>query len=443
MSEPMTSSILLTDEHLQNFVREGYVIVDADLPAEFHADVRGQIQRVFDTDGNPGNDILPRVPDLHRVLEQPTVAGALSSLLGSDYLLHPHRHCHLNPAGSPGQQMHQDSYERDQNVRHHRPRWLMAFYYPQDVDSKTGPSSIVPATQFLTWKSQHDSPRELPLVGKAGTVVIIHYDLWHRAMANVGAADRFMVKFLFTRMREPTDASWDHDGRDWPTSGGVDDAVCAHQWDWFRGATRRSAVAGAPLEVLASRLQEEDELLRYDAAYQLARNGSEGISLLIDALRSEGVHRLESNLERSHTNPAQLDAAFGLSAAGIDAVAPVVDLLDEEQWWLRASAADILGDMGHVAAPTVDALVAATADDSEWVRRNAVEALGNIGPAASSAIPILSQRLTDPDVPVRHNAALSLGKVGGGPVDALTAACDDEDHYVRELSAVALARGTQ
>ena len=33
MSEPMTSSILLTDEHLQNFVREGYVIVDADLPA--------------------------------------------------------------------------------------------------------------------------------------------------------------------------------------------------------------------------------------------------------------------------------------------------------------------------------------------------------------------------------------------------------------------------
>ena len=35
--------------------------------------------------------------------------------------------------------MHQDSYENDQNVRHHRTRWTMAFYYPQDVSLDMGP----------------------------------------------------------------------------------------------------------------------------------------------------------------------------------------------------------------------------------------------------------------------------------------------------------------
>ena len=48
--------------------------------------------------------------------------------------------------------MHQDSYENDQNVRHHRTRWAMAFYYPQDVPRELGPTAV----RFLgsTWSAR-------------------------------------------------------------------------------------------------------------------------------------------------------------------------------------------------------------------------------------------------------------------------------------------------
>ena len=159
----MTDLTLLNDDHVQSFLRDGYIVVDADMPAGFHAQIYRQVDDLFKTEGNPGNNILPCVPDLHEVLARPAVAGALMSLLGPNYLLHPHRHCHHNVPGSKEQLMHQDSYEADQNVRHHRLRWLMALYYPQDVDGQIGPSSIVPRTQYLTAEDQHGSPDELPL----------------------------------------------------------------------------------------------------------------------------------------------------------------------------------------------------------------------------------------------------------------------------------------
>ena len=40
-----------------------------------------------------------------------------------------------------------DDYVGDQNVRHHRCRWVMAFYYPQDVTEDMGPTAIVPGRQ--------------------------------------------------------------------------------------------------------------------------------------------------------------------------------------------------------------------------------------------------------------------------------------------------------
>ena len=108
---------------------------------------------------------------------------ALASLLGSDYLLHPHRHCHQNLAGSQGQRMHQDSYEADQNVRHHRVRWLMAFYYPQDTTQDMGPTGGVPGSQY--YNTQPDLADEVPLAGCAGTVALVHYDLCKRRLAEV------------------------------------------------------------------------------------------------------------------------------------------------------------------------------------------------------------------------------------------------------------------
>ena len=256
--------VLLTDAQIQDYLTRGYLVLRTGHPSAFHRRVLRQIETLYATCGNPGNDILPRVPDLYEILRDPAVDGALQPrggsfriptpglwLLGGVPQQQPHREParsrlpdpsppplpRQNRSGSDGQGMHQDSYEHDENVRHHRTRWAMAFYYPQEVPLEMGPTAILPASQYYNSAAQAHQRAELPLCGAAGTVTIVHYDLWHRAMANTSDRHRYMVKFLFTRMSEPRAASWDHraaafevDGDDPPA------ALRGRMWEWMRAA---------------------------------------------------------------------------------------------------------------------------------------------------------------------------------------------------------------
>ena len=130
MSEELT---LMTDREIQQFIVNGYTIRSADLGEAFHAGLRAKLDAVLDEEGNLGNNILPRVPEIAQVFDHPDVRGALVSLLGPDYVLNPHRHCHVNAAGSKGQAWHKDCYVYDHNLRHPRFDWVLAFYYPQET----------------------------------------------------------------------------------------------------------------------------------------------------------------------------------------------------------------------------------------------------------------------------------------------------------------------
>ena len=439
----MPAPVLLTDTQIQDYLTHGYLVLRTGHPDAFHQRVLRQIETLYATAGNPGNDILPRVPDLYGILRDPAVDGALRSLLGADYLLHPHRHCHENPRGSGGQQMHQDSYENDQNVRHHRTRWAMAFYYPQEVPLEMGPTAILPASQYYESGAQAQQREELALCGAAGTVTIVHYDLWHRAMANTGDRHRYMVKFLFTRMSEPRAATWDHRAAAFDLAGDDPPASLRRRmWDWMRAAEWSEPADGA-LDKWEQVLGEGTEAERLRAAYALASRGAEAVPRLVAALRRQAAALRQPNLEADHTNPSQLDAVFGLSAVGAFAVPAVVALLDDEAWWVRAAAADVLGDMGETARETAPRLTASLSDESAWVRRNAVEALGYLGPAASIAVPALGRCLSDTDSRVRHNAALTLARLGpaaAAAIPALRRATADEEPYTRVNAAVALER---
>ena len=440
----MPAPILLSDAQVQEYLINGYLAVRTSQPAAFHQRILRRIEHLFATEGNPHNDILPRVPDLYGILRDPAVDGALRSLLGADYLIHPHRHCHENPSGSSGQEMHQDSYENDQNVRHHRTRWAMAFYYPQDVPLELGPTAILPASQYYDSAAQAHQREELPLCGAAGTVTIVHYDLWHRAMANVSDRYRYMVKFLFTRMSEPRAAAWDHRAAACNVTGDDPPASLRRRmWDWMRGAEWRAAPAAGRLDEWERRLEQGAEVERLRAAYALASRGAEAVPRLVAALRRQAESLRQRNLEADYTNPSQLDAVFGLSAAGAPAVPAVAALLDDTAWWVRAAAADALGDMGETARATVPQLTDALDDESVWVRRNAVEALGYLGPTAAAAVPALSRCLADADSRVRHNAALTLAKLGSAAaaaVPALRRNAGDQERYVRANAALALER---
>ena len=92
----MSDPILLTDEAMQNFIREGYVTVRSALPKAYHDAMYARLEPL-EEDGLVGhNNLLPMVPELSELLDEPVVRGALTSILGPDYYLHFHRHDHVN-----------------------------------------------------------------------------------------------------------------------------------------------------------------------------------------------------------------------------------------------------------------------------------------------------------------------------------------------------------
>ena len=75
-------------------------------------------------------------------------------------------------------------------------------YYPQDVSEEMGATAILPGSQYLLDKEDADWP-EIKLTCRAGTVVVTHYDTYHRATQNVSDKMRYMMKYIVWRRSEP------------------------------------------------------------------------------------------------------------------------------------------------------------------------------------------------------------------------------------------------
>ena len=117
---------------------QGYCLFRLDdLPRSFHDGIVSKLDSVIEQHGNPGNNLLPMVPELTTMLKHPLVDGALQSILGTDYWVHLHRHVHNLPAtevdeGEPGavKRLHKDSlgnsrFCADNKRRQHRTRMCM------------------------------------------------------------------------------------------------------------------------------------------------------------------------------------------------------------------------------------------------------------------------------------------------------------------------------
>ena len=440
---------LLTDEQVQRFIADGYLTVQADYPASFHEGICRKLDSVLEKEGNPGNNILPRVPEIGQVFRHPAVAGALTSLLGEGYILNPHRHCHLNPPGSRGQTWHKDCYVYDHNLRHPRFSWVLAFYYPQETTPDMGPSGLLPGTQFHRTISDPDPAvtrePEAAVCGPAGTVAIIHFDSWHRAIRNASSRGRYMLKFQFARLREPAGPTWDHRTSAWgPDSGNPNPRVSRDVWDWMRGPGANGYGTPAP-ETAAEGGSEAAQL---EAAYQLAAAGQPAVRELIAAMREQTLASLDETTaktpDNAHgTNPTPGPAATALTAAGDAALPALIDTLEDSHWWVRAVAGGALARMGAGAEEAIPALTAALGDDHWWVRRNAAEALGTAGVYGDGLVMEMGRLLGDGDYRVRRNAALTLAKIGPeaeAAAPAILPLLEDENRYNRFYGGLALRR---
>ena len=447
---------LLNPEEIQDFILNGYIQIQADFPTDLHGDIHQQIEEVLAKEGNPGNNLLPRIPDIQQVFEHPKVCGALTSLLGTDYLMHPHRYCHLNSPGSDGQTWHKDDYVFDQKVRHHRFRWVMAFYYPQDVTEDMGPTGVLPGKQYYNAVSDTNPPqsteRAKALCGKAGTVTIVNFDSWHRATANRSNKKRYMLKFQFTRMGEPSQSVWGNGTTNWqPADNDKHQALSKHVWNWLSQSNggdsmHISSDENGTVSQLIAGLRDTDESVRLNSAYALGGMGKSAVPALMQALKEEAEALAETNLAKTAANPqggnpADLYSAQALTEVGQSSVPALISALDDTSWPTRAAAADTLGNLGSLAEEAVPGLIQGLRDKNSWVRRNAAEALGTIAAPAEDIVPALMQVSGDSEMLVRLNAVMALAKIGqsaDGIVPTLAGRLGDEDRYVRYYAAAVL-----
>jgi len=437
---PMSTEapLLLTDEQMRQFITQGFLILKTDFSPEFHQNLNEQLNHVYEKEGNPGNNLLPRIRELQKVFAHPVITGALTSVLGPNYMLHAHRHGHFNAVNTPGG-WHKDSYWGYSKVRHHHPWWAMIMYFPQDTPKELGPTGIMPGTQnYQTRTFETESPHEVLASGQAGTFALIHYDIWHRSTSNLLGQPRYMLKFEFMRTAAPESPSWNNVERQWKEPSELRTPIANHEtlweetWNWLHGVVGNLA-GTAPEDSeavgqLTARLEDSFEPVSINAAYELARRGQAGVNVLLKALRHE-------NAAISRT------AAYGLSVAGKEAVQGLIAALDDSRTETVVHAIFALSEQRDRASDAVPKLIGLLEHQENSVRQAVAEAFGLIGSPVQQCVTGLIRCLQDVDVQVRFMAGLALCRIGSEAASAvpqLEHALDDENRYVRAHAAEAL-----
>jgi HEAT repeat protein len=130
-----------------------------------------------------------------------------------------------------------------------------------------------------------------------------------------------------------------------------------------------------------------------------------------------------------------------LHGAAREAVPALVELLDNDDEYLRGCELGALGRIDREAKAALPAVIRAL----KARQRFAAWALGRIGSDGKTVVPALVEALSDKDHPSRVDAAYALGTLGGDAkpaVPALRKATEDKSVHVRVAARLALWRAT-
>ena len=441
------NGIKLTDEQVRRFICDGVILLDSSLPPEFHQDIFEKMEWSNRQEFNMGNNVLPRIAELQELLDDPVVHGAVQSVLGDDYMLHPHRYMHANeplaeaeralsltgfehkpPVGegsTANSGWHQDGQCPLGRFRHHVPRIAMIIYFPQDTPAVRGPTRVIPGTHLHALLFESDFP--FGLVGdqiKAGTCMLTAFDIAHGALSNRTDSSRYMFKFCYLRTRNPTGPSWDGGEVGWqPPEARLaqfdHSRAWSYIWDWMRGAPRfasRADAASGDAQKWVGKLNGADQKARLEAIYGLAAMGAEAIEpLRASLLQFAGLQREipppyhpkrrardsfmpddESRLVRQWNDGAVVpqDEAYALGAMGEVAVRPLLELLGHDDDWIKINAAFALGEIGAPAACAMPELAMLLEHKLPQVARASLDAMAFVGTNTGVALPSIRRLLT-------------------------------------------------
>ena len=494
----MSNPALLEDEQTTRYLRDGFVVLSAsELEVDFHTAMYDAACEVHDEaraiggDSNHlqviGDNLRARIPPLESFLYGPTVQGALTSILGDDFVLHPHHFVH--EATTADQSFHQDGnlpWNDRAHYRSHRPNWAMLFYYPQAVTLEAGPTEVLPGSQYWTTDFEKDDGtwhrgdaldrklrrgelatddlavrdrrinavvdtlgiegvRRHKIEVPAGGIVLAHYDLMHRGSRQAAdfAGRRFMYKFYYFRTGDPVVRNAVTAPEDSPTDIIVDTA-----WHWLRGQTDwRPDIAPSDQVERMELAGAEDERVRlgYEIGW-LARSRADFRKQLRELLFSD-------------TEAVRRTAAYAVGIAGPACEPFVLEAMAGPDVRIRRVGAYAAGEAQIASADVVEALFSLLETDADdLVRSNAAYALGWIGrrPGAPVSAARLLKRL-DPAVEgdntvnggmqrstVRVNVMYALSNLAVLTDADLETVADlslnDGDRYVRGLAVALLER---
>lgn len=430
----MSEASLLGDEQVREFIANGFLRLTPDVDASLHRENEALLRFALEKEGRYGNNILSRVPKMHRVLNCSVVRGALTSIAGPDYYLHPHRAVHSStpveqegdwsadfdgpPMGKgsmAGSAWHQDAQSPLSRARHHLPRYLIGFYFPHETPVAMGPTRIQGGSHLF---AQPVSPQGVVLEDiPAGTFFLVHFDMVHAGFPNRTDKTRYMVKFVFTRTRHPNRASWNNEVETWQRPANClaefdAPAAWSHIWNWMRGAAQTNGNGAAEQHLAA--FDSQDQALRLQGIYSAASTDERQLALLEAALRqSAGQNKHERVLvadDKGHPLPrddvrgfprrwneravVMEDATYALSACGTAAIPHLEALLRQDDPWLQINAAFALGEIGPEARRSAPTLTRLLDSPHQVVVRQVLDALAAIGCCLAPALPKIERLLT-------------------------------------------------
>jgi len=194
---------LLSSVQMANFAADGLLVFHDLVPDAINREVMSELdeKRInfgYEPQGQPLENLWRDSKGIGAVIRMPQVQGIIESLVGPDCLYDHHCPHRVSPGHIEGQIWHADAII---DVRQHFD--IQLFYYPHDTPREMGGTMFLPGSQF---RRIHESDigryqnfvGQLPIVCKAGTLVVGHHGLWHCAQPNLTDKLRYMFKIRRT-----------------------------------------------------------------------------------------------------------------------------------------------------------------------------------------------------------------------------------------------------
>jgi hypothetical protein len=220
---------LLDSKQMAQFVADGYLRFDEVVPDELNKAAYKQMEAGDIERPGAGTKLGGVWQDsaIGQIIRLPQIQGAMASLVGSDPLYDHHAVHIVQPSHKQGQVWHADAIidlRLDFDIQF--------FYFCHDTPREMGGTMILPGSQYRR-VSESDIGRyqnflgQLPMVCKAGTVMVCHHGIWHCAQPNLTQDTRYMFK-LRLNPTQKQEQLWNTDDVDAPEIGGI--LGTNHEW---------------------------------------------------------------------------------------------------------------------------------------------------------------------------------------------------------------------